>query len=110
MRIGELNTLVMIQHKTREQDDVLNKPAKWEEFAQCWCSANVPTAGGESQPNQQTIAQNIWSLETHWSPKLAKVTAVMRVVLPDQRVLGIKSVVNDRMQNRKLIITCEELG
>lgn len=105
-----MNTLVEIQQKTREQDDVLNTPAKWEKFAKAWCSANVPTAGGESQPNQQTIATNAWILETHWIQELAGVTPAMRVVFPDKRTLGIKSVVNDRLQNRKLIITCEELS
>lgn len=108
MQIGALNTLVTVEHKTREADDVLNTPAKWEEFAKCWCSANAPTPGSESQPNQQTITQTVWTFETHWTQKLGQVTTAMRLSLPDGRKLGIKSVVNERMQNRKLILTCEE--
>lgn len=107
MRMGQLNTLVVIEHKTREQDDVLNTPAKWEEFVKCWCSANGVGAG-EIQPNQQTLAETVWTFETHWTEKLAGVTAAMRVALADGRKLGIKSVVNDKLQNRKLVITCEE--
>jgi len=102
-----MNTLVEIQHKTRERDDLLNKDEKWDEFAKAWCKPTIE-GGGESQPNRQTIATNTWTFETHWTEKLTGVTTKMRVKLPDGRVLGIKSVVNENMANRKLIITCEE--
>lgn len=109
MRCGDLNTLVSIEHKTRLQDDLLNRPEKWEEFASAWFAPAI-AAGAESQPNQQTVSTNTSTWETHWSEQLSLVTPKMRFKLTDGRVLGIKSVVNEKMANRKLIITCEGLS
>lgn len=109
MRSGELNVLVVFEEVTQEQDDVLNISAKWGEYAKAWCSALI-APGGEEAATKQTTSGNVWTLKTHWSQELAGVTVKMRARLADGRTLGIRSVVNDQMQNRELIVTCEEFA
>jgi len=107
MRIGDLNTLVAIEHRTHAADDLLNLKEQWGQFAKCWCACAVE-AGSETAPDRQTLATNAWKLTTHWTEQLAGVTAEMRARLPDGKVLPIKSVVNEQNQNRTLIFTCEQ--
>jgi SPP1 family predicted phage head-tail adaptor len=106
MRAGDARTLVVIEHVTVPASDRRGTAEKWEEFAKAWCKCEVE-GGDESQPNDQTVGTNTWTLTTHWTPKLSGVTTRMRVLLSG-KTLPIQSVVNVLQLNRELVFTCEE--
>ncbi len=105
LRAGELTTLVVFEHITRQRDDVLNQAAKWEELGRAYCKQTT-AAGTETVPAQQTTATAPLTLSTHWSPDLAGLTPQARAVI-DGKPVGIKSVTNENGANRTLIIVCE---
>lgn len=107
MRIGELNTLVTIELKTRERDDLLNLSEKWGVYDRAWCSAELLSAN-EAAVEQQTTATGSWVFQTHWSEKLDGVTTAMRLRLEGGQLLGIRSVTNEKRRNREITIVAEE--
>lgn len=106
MKIGNMSTLVVFEHKTRERDDLLKLPDTWEEYDAAWCGVEVE-AGGESGTDRQTEATNTWRLTCHWSERMAGVTPMMRARV-GERVLGIRSVIEEFTGNQQIIILCGE--
>lgn len=105
--IGELNTLVRFERKTRERDDLLKLPEKWEEIGTAWCGIEVESAG-EATTGQQLAATHRWRLETHWSEPVDVLTPLMRVRI-GTRTLEIESVMNAAMRNRTITVVCREI-
>jgi Phage head-tail joining protein len=104
-----MRTRVTIEHVTVPGDDYRNTQEEWGPFVENVCCEAVIEAGGEGAVDQQNTAKNVWTLATHWTPKLGQVTALMRVALADGRRLPIRSAINEGLANRKMILSCEEI-
>lgn len=109
LALGEMTTLVTFQHKTAERDDVLRKPAKWEDFDEAWCAYEAAD-GAESQPEKQTIATQAARWRTHWTDDLARVTTRMRMKLDNGELWEIKSIENPGRMNRELVFSAVNTG
>jgi hypothetical protein len=104
---GRMRTRVTIEHVTAPGDDYRNTKEAWGEFAKNVCCEVTVEAGSEGAVDQQVTSKNVWTLKTHWTPKLGQVTGLMRVALADGRKLPIRSAVNEGLLNRTMIFVCE---
>jgi head-tail adaptor len=104
MKLGAMNTLVVIEQVTAPRNDVNGDPETWGEFCKCWCKAETGV-GNEPTEGQQQVAGQPLRLETHWTEKTDAITAEMRAVLPDGRRLGIVSAVDENFAHRVVVIT-----
>jgi len=102
-----MRTLVTIEHKQAERNELAGLIEDWQEFAQCWCAVETQP-GSETIEGGKQVAQRVLVLEMHWTPALAELNSRMRLRLPDGRLLGIRSVENERLENRLLRLTCAE--
>ena len=89
--------LVTIQKK-KEVDPFSEQPASWEDVRQEWFALE-PLSGEEKDRADQTQSLVTHKAKCHWFDGAA---SGLRVVY-GERVLNVKSVVNEREQNRFLL-------
>jgi head-tail adaptor len=106
MNPGKMRTLILIEHEVAPADDVLGLPAAWNPYAKAWCQKKTQP-GNEEQNSQQQRAKSRVEFGTHWTPILAGITAKMRLVDPDGKILAIVSVENVDGLNEELRMVCE---
>lgn len=107
MSLGKRNILLEIEHKTAERSDVNNTKAEWGTFTKLWCEA-ITQGSGEPIEGGRQLAETTYTFKTHWTPKAGQVTADMRAKLPSGQLLGIRSAVNENLENKTLVLTCIE--
>ena len=106
-RLGDMNTIIGFEYVAIPQNDRTGTTEEWRHHAFAWCEI-LSEAGTESAPNEQTRSVVKHTLRTHYNAESAAITAKMRAVFPDGRVLPIVAAVNEEMRNRFMLITCQE--
>lgn len=112
IRIGNLNRRINIQARSSSLDAYGQPVQAWNTVYSCWASINVMQTALLYQ-TADFISQATYRIEIRYTENLA-ISAANQILWTDSKGLvhtyEIKSVINDRQSDEKLIILCYELG
>jgi SPP1 family predicted phage head-tail adaptor len=106
---GKRRTLVTIEYEHTPEDDRTGAGAVWKELTRAFVAVETkPGVESEHLDQQRVIERHL--LSAVWTPKLAQVTADMRIRLKDGRTWNITSARNIENLNREICLECESVA